>query len=268
MDRLYIQYQYLGSGGRRCCSTAPYGESSECRINFLSSLSRPHCLSCWTTSAWWRPLAPPTGWLIRTLLCASGRFSSPQPRRPGGLEEEREEEQRDWARVRKLRVPWILSGTSRHCTTCCSCGQVRTTFQRRIHPASVQSVALKSTIDTPLSVRVCLPHQCQHNGSQQRTTYPPFRAQPPWGTSVPLSWSWLRPWTRQKRGWCPVGVEADWPGWKAPHQSIGTLETGASADETFCRDRKRIMTRWQEVRVTQVNSFVWATVLLQLKIIN
>lgn len=129
-------------------------KSSPLRINFLSSLSRPHCLSCWTTSAWWRPLVRPTGWLIRTLLYASARFSSPQPRRPGGLEEEREEEQRDWAKGRKLQVPWILSGTSRHCTTCCSCGQVRTMFQHRFHPPSVQSVALKSTIDT--SVCVCI----------------------------------------------------------------------------------------------------------------
>lgn len=152
---IVFTYQYLGSGGRRCCSTAPYGQSSECRINFLSSLSRRHCLFCWITSAWWRPLARPTGWLIRTLLCALARFSSPQPRRPGGLEEEREEEQRDWARVRRLRVPWILSGTSRHCTTCCSCGQVRTMFQRRIHPPSGKSVALKSTIDC-VCMCVCL----------------------------------------------------------------------------------------------------------------
>lgn len=97
----------------------------------LSPLSRPLCLSCWTTSAWWHPSAHPTGWPTRTLPCASARSSSHQRRRPGGLEEEQGELEvwwRDWATMRKLRVRWILSGTLRRCTTCYSCGQVRTTF--------------------------------------------------------------------------------------------------------------------------------------------
>lgn len=96
-----------------------------------SLLSRPLCLSCWTTSAWWHPSAHLTGWPTRTLPCASARSSSHRRRRPGGPEEEQEELEvwwRDWATMRKLQVLWILSGTSRRCTTCYSCGQVRTTF--------------------------------------------------------------------------------------------------------------------------------------------
>lgn len=45
--------------------------------------------------------------------------------RGGGEEGSREEDQRRVSiMARRWRAPWTSNGTSKHCTTCCSCGQV------------------------------------------------------------------------------------------------------------------------------------------------
>lgn len=121
------------------------------------------------------------------------------------------------------------------------------------------SLIINVTLETTLPLTVCPLPQCQPIESQQTPTSP---CVPPASVlgSLPLipcsilRCDWLCPRTQRRRQWCPVVIEVVWPGWRAPRQSIGTPETGASVDEIFCRDRKQIMMRWQEARVTEVNT--------------
>lgn len=103
--------------------------------------------------------------------------------------------------------------------------------------------------------------QCRHIESRQTITSAPPLLPPlflpiiPWALSssgIPL-FDWLCLQALRRRWWCHVEIEVVWPGWRVHRQSTGTPETGASVVETSCPDRRRTMTRWQEVRAMEVN---------------